>query len=169
MSTSKDNIFQKQEEFVQKKDNIVHKKGNIGMWLENLREARTKTNKSVKQIAEETGVTEKTLTRIFSGNAKMPRFETLALIASACDTSLEEIFAESCARLASGDLIALQEKVDQLTSELSIITAELSVSNGKVASLTAENDMLRLKLEHKDEIISLHNYYNSVRSGTPGL
>lgn len=30
----------------------------------------------------------------------------------------------------------------------------------KVATLTAEIDLLRLKLEHKEELLALHNYYN---------
>ena len=29
----------------------------------------------------------------------------------------------------------------------------------KVATLTAEIDLLRLKLEHKGELLALHNYY----------
>ncbi len=136
------------------------------MWLEKLREAREKSGMSMKQISDSSGVTEKTLARIFAGGASMPRFGTLGDIASALGTSLEEIFNESNARLASGDLIALQDEVEKLKSELSMMSAELSVSNGKIASLTAENDLLRIKLEHKEEIISLHNYYNSVRGGT---
>lgn len=137
------------------------------MWIEKLREAKEKSGLSLKQISERSGVTEKTLTRIFAGGARMPRFDTLGDIASTLGTSLEEIFSESNARLASEDLIALQNEVEKLKTELSMLSAELSVSNGKVTALTAENDLLRLKLEHKEEIISLHNYYNSVMSGTP--
>ena len=131
------------------------------MWIEKLREAKEKSGLSMKQISDASGVTEKTLVRIFAGGAAMPRFHTLGDIAATLGTSLEEIFSESNARLASEDLIALQNEVEKLKTENSMLSAELSVSNGKVASLTAENDLLRLKLEHKEEIISLHNYYNS--------
>ncbi len=131
------------------------------MWIEKLREAKEKSGLSLKQISDASGVTEKTLTRIFAGGASMPRFGTLGDIASTLGTSLEEIFSESNARLASEDLIALQNEVEKLKTELSMMAAELSVSNGKVTSLTSENDLLRLKLEHKEEIIALHNYYNS--------
>ena len=34
----------------------------------------------------------------------------------------------------------------------------------KVVALTAENDVLRLKLEHKEEIIALHNYYIKMKT-----
>jgi FtsZ-binding cell division protein ZapB len=95
----------------------------------------------------------------------MPRFGTLGDIASALGTSLEEIFSESNARLASDDLITLQNEVDRLTAENGMLSAENSMLKDKVGVLTAENDLLRIKLEHKDEIISLHNYYNAVMNG----
>lgn len=125
------------------------------MWIEKLKEAKVKSGMSMKQISDASGVTEKTLTRIFAGGASMPRFGTLGDIASALGTSLEEIFSESNARVASGDLIDVQGDVERLKAEIAML-------NDKVANLTAENDILRMKLEHKEEIISLHNYYNSV-------
>ena len=131
------------------------------MWLEKLKEAKVKSGMSLKQLSDCSGVTEKTLTRIFAGKASMPRFGTLGDIASALGTSLEEIFAESNAMVASGDLI------DTQTDEINMLKAENAMLKDKVTNLTAENDILRMKLEHKEEIISLHNYYKSLLNGSP--
>jgi transcriptional regulator with XRE-family HTH domain len=137
------------------------------MWLEKLKEAKNKSGMSIKQISDASGVTEKTLTRIFAGGASMPRFGTLGDIAIALGTSLEEIFSESNARVASNDLIEMKADAEQLTAEIGMLTAEIAVLKDKVANLTAENDLLRLKLEHKEEIIALHNYYKSLLNGSP--
>lgn len=134
------------------------------MWLEKLKAVKEKSGMSIKQISDCSGVTEKTLTRIFAGKASMPRFGTLGDIASALGTSLEEIFAESNAMVATGDLVDLQSVVDRLTAENGMLAAELAVTKDKVTALTAENDILQMKLQHKEEIISLHNYYNSVKT-----
>ena len=32
-------------------------------------------------------------------------------------------------------------------------------------ALTAENDILRVKLEHKEELLALHNYYIKTKAG----
>jgi transcriptional regulator with XRE-family HTH domain len=151
----KDNNFQN-------KDNNFKTKGNICMWIEKLREAKANSGMSMKQISDASGVTEKTLTRIFAGGASMPRFGTLGDIAVALGTSLEEIFSESNARVASGDLIDVQGDVERLKAEIDLLKAENAMLKDKVGNLTAENDILRMKLEHKEEIISLHNYYNSL-------
>jgi transcriptional regulator with XRE-family HTH domain len=137
------------------------------MWLEKLKDAKVKSGMSIKQISDCSGVTEKTLTRIFAGGASMPRFGTLGDIASALGTSLEEIFAESNAMVASGDLIEMQAEKERLTAENNMLKAEIAMLNDKVGNFAAENDILRMKLEHKEEIIALHNYYKSLLNGLP--
>ena len=132
------------------------------MWLEKLKKAKEKSGMSIKQISDISGVTEKTLTRIFAGGASMPRFGTLGDIASALGTSLEEIFAESNAMVASGDFIEMKTDVERINAENNMLKAKIAMLKDNVDKLTAENDKLRLKLEHKEEIIALHNYYNSL-------
>jgi transcriptional regulator with XRE-family HTH domain len=136
------------------------------MWLVKLKEAKEKSGMSLKQLSDSSGVTEKTLTRIFAGGASMPRFGTLGDIASALGTSLEEIFAESNAMVASGDLIELKADAERISAENNLLKAENAMLKDKVGNLTAENDILRMKLEHKEEIISLHNYYKSLLNGS---
>ena len=142
------------DKFVQGKENV--------MWLEKLRELKAESGLTTKQIAEKSHISEKTVTRIFAGGASRPYLDTLGDIAAVLGSSLEDVFSESHARLATEDHTSLQNEVDRLTAENNLLTAELALLKDKVGTLTAETDLLRIKLEHKDEIIALHNYYHAV-------
>ena len=135
------------------------------MWLDNLKELRKKTGMSAKQIAEQTNLPERTICRIFSGDTDNPYVDTLRRIVAVLGGSLDDLFAESKIVVGSQDLLSLQSEVDRLTAENGLITAENVILKDKVVTLNAEIDLLRMKLEHKEEIINLHNYYKSVISG----
>ena len=136
------------------------------MWLEIIRERRKELGYTIKHIAEEAKLTERTTSRIFSGETDDPYASNLYRIAAVLDLSLDDLLADGNSVVGSKKLEVLQEEtaslnteVERLTAELSLVNAENAVLKDKVASLTSENDLLRLKLEHKEEIISLHNYY----------
>lgn len=135
------------------------------MWLDNLKELKKKTGMSSKQIAEKTNLPERTVIRIFSGDTDNPYVDTLRRIVAVLGGSLDDIFAESKTIVGGQDLITAQAEVDRLSAEVSMLTAENTILKDKVSTLTAEGDLLRLKLEHKEEIIALHNYYKTVISG----
>ena len=91
------------------------------------------------------------------------------LQAKSVGLSPRELFSETTAVLGDNNLAVLQEKLDKANAALSALQTEfasLSEENTdlkvKNVKLQAENDLLRITLEHKEEIISLHNYYNSV-------
>ena len=115
------------------------------MWLEKLKELKRKSGLTIKQIAEKKNLSEKTVERIFSGKTDHPYMDTLSDIVSVLGGSLDDLFSNTHAQLASGDLISLQRDVDRLTKEI-------------------EN--LQAQLKHKDEIISLHERYLSIIDGT---
>jgi transcriptional regulator with XRE-family HTH domain len=136
------------------------------MWLDIIKERRKELGYTIKYIAQESKLPERTVSRIFSGETALPYADTLYRIAVILDLSLDEILADSKAVVGGKNYVVLHEEVDtlgteveRLTSELAILSAENTVLKDKVGVLTAENDILRLKLEHKEEIISLHNYY----------
>lgn len=134
------------------------------MWLDNLKELKKEKGMSAKQIAEATNLPERTVSRIFSGDTDNPYVSTLHRIVTVLGGSLDGILADTKAVVGGSDLITLQADVDRLNGELAIASAEIAMLKDKVAVLTAENDILRLKLEHKEEIIALHNYYIKLRS-----
>lgn len=134
------------------------------MWFDNLKELKKKSGMSSKQIADMTNLPERTVIRIFSGDTDAPRVDTLRRIVAVLGGSLDDIFAESGSVVANADLAALQDEINKLTDEATIMKAEIAMLKDKNASLEADNDRLRLTLAHKEEIISLHNYYNKLKS-----
>ena len=135
------------------------------MWLDNLKELKKNKGMTSKQIADKTNLPERTVVRIFSGETDNPYVDTLRRIVAVLDGSLDDLFAECKTVVGSKDLALLQEEVDRLTADNTILTAENGVLKDKISTLSAENDLLRLKLEYKEEIISLHNYYKTILSG----
>lgn len=135
------------------------------MWLDNLKELKRKTGMSTKHIADMTNLPERTVARIFSGDTDNPYVDTLRRIVAVLGGSLDDLFAESKTMVANTDLVSLQTEYDKLLNDVSVLQAENVVLKDKLVSLEAENDRLRLTLAHKEEIISLHNYYNKLKSG----
>jgi transcriptional regulator with XRE-family HTH domain len=133
------------------------------MWLDNLKELKKAKGMSSKQIAEATNLPERTVTRIFSGDTPNPYVDTLYRIVAVLDGSLDDVLADSKTVVGNANLATLQTEVDRLTGELELSQAELAMLKDKVGVLSTENDLLRMKLEHKEEIISLHNYYNKLK------
>jgi transcriptional regulator with XRE-family HTH domain len=142
------------------------------MWRESIIEAKKAKNITTKTMSEKVRLPEQTIARILSGKTETPRIDTVLDLGAAVGLSPWELFAETTAVLGDKNLSALQEELDQANAALSALQAEFSSLSAettelRVANVTlqAENDMLRTKLEHKEEIIELHNYYKSVISG----
>ena len=133
------------------------------MWLDNLKELKKQTGMSAKQIAEKTNLPERTVSRIFSGDTDNPYVDTLHRIVTTLGGSLDDILADTKVVVATESLIEVKENAEVVTAERDLITAENSILKDKVASLTAENEMLKMQLKHKEEIIALHNYYNKLK------
>ncbi len=130
------------------------------MWLDNLIELRAeKGNPPYKHIAKEANMPERTVTRIFSRETENPSVENLYKIVNVLGGSLDDILAGTKAVIGRTNLAELEAEVERLTAELDLANAENVVLQKRAADLTTENDILRLKLEHKDELLALHNYY----------
>ena len=133
------------------------------MWLDNLKELKKKTGMSAKQIADKTNLPERTVSRIFSGDTDNPYVDTLHRIVTVLGGSLDDILADTKVVVGEENLVTLQENVEVITAERDLIIAENAILKDKVVTLTAENDMLKMQLKHKEEIIALHNYYNKLK------
>ena len=132
---------------------------NHEIWRNNLIELKNKTNLSCKQIADKENLSEKSVRRVFTGEAKNPGVDLIRRIIHALGGSWSEIFADSNAVIGTQTSAALQEENDNLLARLNLVVAENNVLNNKVVTLTTENDLLRMKLQHKEELLSVHNYY----------
>lgn len=134
------------------------------MWLDNIKELKKRTGMSVKQIAEKTNLPERTINRIFSGDTDNPYVDTLHRIVTVLGGSLDDILADTKVVVGEQNLAALQQNVNIVTAERDLIIAENTMLKEKVVALTSENELLKLKLMHKDELLALHNYYNKLKT-----
>lgn len=135
------------------------------MWLENLKELKKKTGMSSKQIAERTRLPERTVNRIFAGESDHPYADTLDLIVKALGYDLGDIFADTGVIVATTELVEIKESVDVVEAERDLTLAENEMLKAKNTALTTEIELLKKELQHKDELLALHNYYKSVISG----
>lgn len=135
------------------------------MWLQNLKELKVKTGMTSKQIAEKTNLPERTIIRIFSGETDHPYADTLDIIVKALGADLGDIFADTKVIVATDDLVEIKENVNVVEAEKDLILIENEMLKTKNAALTTEVELLKKELQHKDEIIALHNYYKSLISG----
>ena len=126
------------------------------MWLDKLKDLKKRSQMTTKQIAEKTNMPERTISRIFSGETFAPGIDKLRAIVYAMGGSLDDILDESDFRVPTPEAQTLKSTINDLTDE------NVRLKDENVA-LKAEIDRLRLILEHKEEIISLHNYYNKIK------
>ena len=135
---------------------------NHEIWRNNLIELKNKVNMSCKQIADKENLSEKSVRRVFTGEAKNPGVDLIRRIIHVLGGTWSEIFADSNAVIGTQTSATLQEENDRLLAQLNLAITENNVLNNKVASLSSENDLLRMKLEHKEELLAVHKYYMGV-------
>ena len=142
------------------------------MWREQIIEAKKAKGITTKMMSEKVRLPEQTITRILSGKTATPRIDTVLDLGASVGLSAWELFSETTSVLGDKNLTMLQEELDCANAALTALQAEFAslseeTTNLKVENVTlkAENNLLKQTLEHKEEIISLHNYYKTVISG----
>ena len=104
---------------------------------------------SNQTLADKSKVPIGTINRIKAGDYSDCKYSTMkSLLITLIGGTTDEF---SCTEQVTREL----QQVEQLEQQ----TAKLSAVEAENEKLKAENDLLRLKLEHKEEIIALHNYY----------
>jgi transcriptional regulator with XRE-family HTH domain len=136
------------------------------MWLERIIEEKKSQNITTKTMAIRANLPEDTIARILSGKTRDPRLETVMRLGASVGLSAWEIFAESGVFVGEQNLAELQGELDStktafeaLKAEFTSISEEAADLRIKNAALLAENNILQMKLDHKDELLALHNYY----------
>ena len=135
------------------------------MWLDNLKELKKSKGMTTAQLADATKIPESTIKRIFSGDTTDPYVTTIHRIVIALGGSLDHILAETNAVLAPESIVEVKENADFVEAERDLILVENEMLKTKVAAMTTEIELLKKELQHKEEIIALHNYYNKLKSG----
>ena len=133
------------------------------MWLENLKELKSNTNLSSKQIAEKTKLPERTVNRILAGETDHPRVDTLHLIVTALGGSLNDIFADTNVVVATEALVEVKEAAEVVEAERDLVLAELEMLRAKTTAQETEIQLLRERLQHKDELLAVYNYFTKIK------
>lgn len=129
------------------------------MWLDNLQQLKHDKGMTCKQIADKTKLPEKTIQRIFSGETENPYADTLHRIATALDSSLDAIFADTKAVVSTEKIIEIKETANAAEAERDAIIAENSSLKAEIGELAHEIELLKKELQCKEEIIAVHNTY----------
>lgn len=136
------------------------------MWRDKIIDAKKERNITTKMMSEKVRLPEQTITRILSGKTATPRIDTVLDLGAAVGLSPWELFSETTSVLGDKSLAALQDELDHvkaalydLQSEFASLSKENTGLKLKNVTLQAENNLLKTKLEHKEEIIALHNFY----------
>lgn len=134
------------------------------MWLDKLNEMKKKTGTKTKTLAEVLHRSERTVSRMLSGEAAIDMNELQTMV-SIMGGSLDDIFDGSDMRLPRPEVETLKKQIESLTEEIGILKAEISMLRDKNTTLDTENDKLRLSLAHKEELLALHSYYMGLKKG----
>lgn len=135
------------------------------MWLDKLKTLKRETGTTNKYIAEQTHRSERTIARFFAGETALGIDEVREIVLL-MGGSLDDILDESDFKMPIPEIEALKTEmallsktIEEMTLNESMLKAENGIMKDKIVSLTAENDLLRMKLELKDEIIAIHKFY----------
>ena len=138
------------------------------MWLENIKELKKASGMSAKQIAEKTNLPERTVTRIFSGDTDNPYVDTLHRIVTVLGGSLDDILADTKVVVATESLVEVKETLEEVKGTANVMEAErdlIKIENERLkvenANMATELQLLKKELQHKEELLALHNYYKT--------
>lgn len=132
------------------------------MWLDNLKELKKAKGMTSKQIADATKIPESTVKRIFAGETPDPYVSTIHRIVITLGGSLDHILADTNAVLSTESLVEVKGNAEVVEAERDLVLAELDMLRAKTAAQETEILLLKERLQHKEEIIALHNYYNKL-------
>jgi DNA-binding XRE family transcriptional regulator len=124
----------------------MNKQKVLAPWQVALNELRAKTGTSHKALADALNVSDKTIIRLFTGEAKKPDFYFVSQVIRTLGGSVSEILGEGGAYIVSQDIITLQAQYDELKQEHERLREENEALRAKNAALT-------------DELLDVVNYF----------
>lgn len=142
------------------------------MWLDKIIEEKRKKNITTKMMAEKSRIPEQTITRILSKKTEFPRIDTVLDLGASVGLTARELFDETTSVVGDKSITTLQEELDRvnaafaaLQSDMTAISTDYAMLKSTNDDLRHENDILRIKLECKDELIRLYNRYTTIIDG----
>ena len=133
------------------------------MLLNNLRKLKEVSRMTYEEVAEESKTPLSTVKHIFSGDCE-PLASTLYRIVKALGGSLDDVLADTNIVLSPKTLAEVKENAEVVEAERDLILAELEMLRAKTTAQAAEIVLLKERLQHKEELLALHNYYNKLKT-----
>lgn len=133
------------------------------MLLNNLRKLKEVSRMTYEQIAEESKTPLSTIKHIFSGDCE-PLASTLYRIVKALGGSLDDVLADTNIILSPKTLAEVQETAEVVEAERDLVLAELEMLRAKTAAQETEILLLKERLQHKEELLAVYNYYTKIMS-----
>ena len=119
-----------------------------------------------KDIADKENLSEKSVARVFTGEAKNPGVDIVRRIIHAMGASWRDIFGESSAVITTEDVEVIKQDNQRLVQENNALIAENLVLTNKIKELESANMVLSIKLEYEQKITALHSYYTMQKEDT---
>ena len=133
------------------------------MWLENLKELKKAKGMTCKQIADATKIPESTIKRIFAGDTEDPYVSTIHRIVTVLGGSLDHVLADTNAVLSTESIAQVKENAETVEAKHKVILAELEMLRAKTTAQETEILLLKERLQHKEEILALINYFAKIK------
>ena len=113
---------------------------------------------------------ERTIIRILSGETPNPRIDTIIELGASVGLTPQELFADTNAIVATETLAEVKETLAEVKesaevveAEKGIALAELEMLRTKSAAQEKEIALLKEKLQHKEELLAVYNYFTKIK------
>ena len=126
------------------RDRIIEKKKILGISI------KTMSERSKLHLPEET------ISRFLSNKSHDSRISTMLDVCETVGLEPYELFMDAIT--AAAFKLFLEARVSDIDH-----IAELEMLRAKTAAQEAEIALLKERIQHKDEIIAIHNYYNKLK------
>lgn len=131
------------------RDRVIEEKKKLGI------SAKTMSERSKLHLPEET------ISRFLTGKTADPGLSTALDIADTVGLTPYEAFMDATLAAEFKVFLELKSKSEETEAERIRIVAENENLKAINASLTDKIAILEMKIEHKEEIIALHDYYKT--------
>jgi hypothetical protein len=93
-----------------------------------------------------------------------PLASTLYRIVTSLGGSLDGVLADTNVVLSPKTLIEVQENAEVVEAERDLVLAELEMLRAKTTAQEAEIMLLKERLQHKDELLAVYNYFTKIKT-----
>ena len=135
------------------------------MFRERILEEKKRLNLSVKTMSDTSRLhlPEETISRVLSGKTADPGISTVLDLAETVGLKPYEAFMDATLATEFKAFLELKSRSEETEAERIRIIADNETLKATNAGLVDKIRVLEMKLEHKEEIIALHNYYNKLK------